>query len=90
MAIMVSAVPSFDACSTFIYQMLSLDFAVGAPYDDNGAGAVYIYFGQEDWKTDFKFIKLTGKSNDIGFGHSITGNVDADGNDTPGILYKSI
>uniref|UniRef100_A0A8C5AM22 Integrin alpha-6-like n=1 Tax=Gadus morhua TaxID=8049 RepID=A0A8C5AM22_GADMO len=58
------------------------DFAVGAPYDDEGAGVVYIYHGSED-----------GISRPLGsrhFGYSLAGNMDLDRNTYPDLAVGSL
>ncbi|CAG7733710.1 unnamed protein product [Allacma fusca] len=61
------------------------DFAVGAPYDEDG-GSVYIFYGSEN--LDLKNIVIRGKDYKphlrfSTFGFSISGGVDIDGNGTP-------
>ena len=65
------------------------DFAVGAPYEDNGIGAVYIYngggrgiqttFSQRITPSEFPLYQWI-----RGFGISIAGNADVDGNNFSG------
>ena len=71
----------------------SADFAVGAPYEGN-FGAVYVYFGQRDNKAleSMKIpVNFRNDSQKIlqGFGQSVVGEVDLDGNGTPGESHKS-
>ena len=71
----------------------SADFAVGAPYEGN-FGAVYVYFGRRDNQA-LEFLKVPGNfRNDSqklmqGFGQSVVGEVDLDGNTSPGESPKS-
>ncbi|KAM4552270.1 integrin alpha-6-like [Odontesthes bonariensis] len=68
------------------------DFAVGAPYDGDGMGKVYIYHGSN---TDLKSLKaaqeLRGK--DVGvklYGYSLAGNMDLDRNSYPDLAVGSL
>uniref|UniRef100_A0A3B5B2W1 Integrin subunit alpha 9 n=1 Tax=Stegastes partitus TaxID=144197 RepID=A0A3B5B2W1_9TELE len=59
------------------------DVAIGAPKEDDYAGAVYIYHGDAAGITRKYSMKLSGRSVNPGlqmFGQSISGNVDMDGN----------
>uniref|UniRef100_A0A3Q1AKW1 Integrin alpha-2 domain-containing protein n=1 Tax=Amphiprion ocellaris TaxID=80972 RepID=A0A3Q1AKW1_AMPOC len=59
------------------------DVAIGAPKEDDYAGAVYIYHGDATGITRKYSMKLSGRSVNPGlqmFGQSISGNVDMDGN----------
>ncbi|KAK0420795.1 hypothetical protein QR680_014893 [Steinernema hermaphroditum] len=66
------------------------DFAVGAPFDDGGNGAVYIYQGAaspKDFKTKYAqkitskdFAGIPAAKNLKTFGFSLSGGVDLDGN----------
>ena len=70
------------------------DFAVGAPFEGN-FGAVYIYFGQRQ-NENLHFVRIPGESPAHlksgvaldSFGQAINGDVDLDGNGTPGELRK--
>jgi len=72
------------------------DFGVGAP-DEGGEGAVYIYhgkasFGKRQPLGQPAFAQKIRPSRDAGlslrgFGASISGGVDLDGNGTPGNLF---
>lgn len=71
------------------------DIAVGAPYEDNGQGAVYIFHGHPEI-TNLKmaeriaarqFNPLFSSSQILlGFGSSISTGNDIDNNGTPGFL----
>lgn len=59
------------------------DVAIGAPKEDDYAGAVYIYHGDATGIIRKYSMKLSGRSVNPGlqmFGQSISGNVDMDGN----------
>ncbi|XP_068427158.1 integrin alpha-6-like isoform X2 [Clinocottus analis] len=58
------------------------DFAVGAPYDNDGAGNVYIYHGSAKGLSSEKASQvLSGKSLGVTlFGYSLAGNMDLDKN----------
>uniref|UniRef100_A0A3B3B5V5 Integrin, alpha 9 n=1 Tax=Oryzias melastigma TaxID=30732 RepID=A0A3B3B5V5_ORYME len=59
------------------------DIAIGAPKEDDYAGAVYIYHGGATGITQTYSMKLSGRSLNPGlqmFGQSISGSVDMDGN----------
>ena len=65
---------------------------VGAPYEDN-SDAVYLYFGRRG-NEELEFVRISGAPQSrfpsavsrrrAGFGHSVIGDVDLDGNGTPG------
>ncbi|XP_071803736.1 integrin alpha-6-like isoform X2 [Asterias amurensis] len=69
------------------------DIAIGAPYENNGVGAVYIYHGGPDGIIQPASQKITPAdlpddlptSRDIGqaFGYSLSGGLDLDGNQYP-------
>ncbi|KAL7387366.1 hypothetical protein ABVT39_022568 [Epinephelus coioides] len=70
------------------------DFAVGAPYAENGAGAVYIYHGAKT-ATGLKSEKaaqiLQGKVLGVEqFGYSLAGNMDLDRNTYPDLAVGSL
>ncbi|XP_034557972.1 integrin alpha-6-like isoform X2 [Notolabrus celidotus] len=68
------------------------DFAVGAPYDNEGAGNVYIYHGSATGLKSTKAAQvLYGKS--LGtklFGYSLAGNMDLDKNSYPDLAIGSL
>uniref|UniRef100_A0A6Q2ZM77 Integrin alpha-2 domain-containing protein n=1 Tax=Esox lucius TaxID=8010 RepID=A0A6Q2ZM77_ESOLU len=67
------------------------DIAVGAPYDDSGAGKVYIYHGSADGINTKPAQILEGKPNNIRlFGYSLAGNMDLDKNSYPDIAIGSL
>ncbi|XP_060900393.1 integrin alpha-6-like isoform X1 [Labrus mixtus] len=67
------------------------DFAVGAPYADDGAGKVYIYHGSA---TGLKSIEasqvLFSQPGAKLFGYSLAGNMDLDGNTYPDLAIGSL
>ncbi|CAJ1071992.1 integrin alpha-6-like isoform X1 [Xyrichtys novacula] len=68
------------------------DFAVGAPYDDDGAGKVYIFHGS---KTGLKSLEAvqTVSGRDVKakmFGYSLAGNMDLDENSYPDLAIGSL
>ncbi|XP_036964800.1 integrin alpha-6 isoform X2 [Acanthopagrus latus] len=67
------------------------DIAVGAPYDDSGAGKVYIYHGSaEGIKTSPAQI-LSGTPHNMRlFGYSLAGNMDLDSNSYPDVAVGSL
>ncbi|KAK5890282.1 hypothetical protein CesoFtcFv8_013817 [Champsocephalus esox] len=67
------------------------DIAIGAPYDDGGAGKVYIYHGSaEGIKTSAAQI-LSGKEHSMRlFGYSLAGNMDLDSNSYPDVAVGSL
>ncbi|XP_075877228.1 integrin alpha-6b isoform X2 [Nelusetta ayraudi] len=68
------------------------DFAVGAPYDDEGAGNVYIYHGSETGLSSTKASQiLPGKPLSVKlFGYSLAGNMDLDQNTYPDLAVGSL
>ncbi|XP_038127018.1 integrin alpha-6-like [Cyprinodon tularosa] len=68
------------------------DFAVGAPYEDDGAGKVYIYHGSARTKPTNKHTQvLSGKSFGARqFGYSLAGNMDLDWNFYPDMVVGSL
>ncbi|KAM4608315.1 integrin alpha-6 [Polymixia lowei] len=67
------------------------DIAVGAPYDDAGAGKVYIYHGSAQGINTKPAQILSGKQNNIKlFGYSLAGNMDLDGNSYPDLAIGSL
>uniref|UniRef100_A0AAY4EPI5 Integrin alpha-2 domain-containing protein n=1 Tax=Denticeps clupeoides TaxID=299321 RepID=A0AAY4EPI5_9TELE len=60
------------------------DVAVGAPYDNNGAGNVFIYHG-----TNKKFSTKPAQVSTL-FGYSLAGNMDLDMNSYPDIAVGSL
>ncbi|CAL8311997.1 integrin alpha-6 isoform X1 [Gadus morhua] len=69
------------------------DFAVGAPYDDEGAGVVYIYHGSEDGISSNKKHSQMLKGRPLGsrhFGYSLAGNMDLDRNTYPDLAVGSL
>uniref|UniRef100_A0AAQ5YWM3 Integrin alpha-2 domain-containing protein n=1 Tax=Amphiprion ocellaris TaxID=80972 RepID=A0AAQ5YWM3_AMPOC len=68
------------------------DFAVGAPYEDHGAGHVYIYHGSASGQVSKKAAQvLAGKP--LGaklFGYSLAGNMDLDKNSYPDLAVGSL
>ncbi|XP_052797287.1 integrin alpha-4-like [Mya arenaria] len=67
----------------------AIDFAIGAPYEDDGVGAVYIYRGNLDCFCNINNTysqRISGSlysPNTRGFGWSIYGEHDIDGNSFP-------
>ncbi|KAJ0070270.1 hypothetical protein NL108_007591 [Boleophthalmus pectinirostris] len=67
------------------------DIAVGAPFDDNGAGKVYIYHGSAQGINTTPAQVLSGKENNIKFfGYSLAGNMDLDSNSYPDLAVGSL
>ncbi|XP_060783229.1 integrin alpha-6 [Neoarius graeffei] len=67
------------------------DFAVGAPYDNDGDGAVYIYLGKTGHFSQKENQVLQGKPHRIKlFGYSLAGNMDIDGNSYPDLAVGSL
>uniref|UniRef100_A0A0N5A4U7 Integrin_alpha2 domain-containing protein n=1 Tax=Parastrongyloides trichosuri TaxID=131310 RepID=A0A0N5A4U7_PARTI len=76
------------------------DFAVGAPFADNGFGSVYIYLGAKDDKTfnikpaqviQASKLGISPKQNPLkSFGFSLSGGSDIDNNGYPDLLVGSV
>ncbi|XP_069562179.1 integrin alpha-6b isoform X1 [Brachyistius frenatus] len=68
------------------------DFAVGAPYEDNGAGHVYIFHGSAAGKfTDKAAQEMSGQPLGVKlFGYSLAGNMDLDSNSYPDLAVGSL
>ncbi|XP_071388010.1 integrin alpha-6 isoform X1 [Centroberyx affinis] len=67
------------------------DIAVGAPYDDAGAGKVYIYHGSAQGINTKPTQILSGRQNNIRlFGYSLAGNMDLDSNYYPDLAIGSL
>ncbi|XP_033842646.1 integrin alpha-6 isoform X1 [Periophthalmus magnuspinnatus] len=67
------------------------DIAVGAPFDDNGAGKVYIYHGSTQGINTSPAQVLSGKKYNIKFfGYSLAGNMDLDKNSYPDLAVGSL
>ncbi|XP_043101910.1 integrin alpha-6b [Puntigrus tetrazona] len=65
------------------------DVAVGAPYDSNGAGNVYIFHGSPEGLK--KTQVLGGKDHNVKlFGYSLAGNMDLDRNNYPDLAIGSL
>uniref|UniRef100_A0A7N6A5N5 Integrin alpha-2 domain-containing protein n=1 Tax=Anabas testudineus TaxID=64144 RepID=A0A7N6A5N5_ANATE len=61
------------------------DIAIGAPYDDSGAGKVYIYHGSSQG------INTTPAQHNLQlFGYSLAGNMDLDSNSYPDLAVGSL
>ncbi|XP_060716302.1 integrin alpha-6b isoform X2 [Tachysurus vachellii] len=67
------------------------DVAVGAPYDEEGAGCVYIYHGSSSGLKKEPVQVLKGKDLNIKmFGYSLAGNMDLDNNQFPDLAIGSL
>ncbi|XP_056290120.1 integrin alpha-6 isoform X1 [Pseudoliparis swirei] len=67
------------------------DIAVGAPYDDGGAGKVYIYHGSAQGIKTSPAQILSGKEHNMRlFGYSLAGNMDLDSNSYPDVAVGSL
>ncbi|XP_051938758.1 integrin alpha-6 isoform X3 [Hippocampus zosterae] len=67
------------------------DIAIGAPYDDGGAGMVYIYHGSARGISTRPAQIISGKDYNIRlFGYSLAGNMDLDGNSYPDLAVGSL
>ncbi|XP_049905108.1 integrin alpha-6 isoform X1 [Epinephelus moara] len=67
------------------------DIAVGAPYDDGGAGKVYIYHGSARGIKTSPAQVLSGREHNMQlFGYSLAGNMDLDGNSYPDLAVGSL
>ncbi|KAF5909276.1 integrin alpha-6-like isoform X2, partial [Clarias magur] len=67
------------------------DVAIGAPYDDDGAGMVYIYHGSTNGLKNPPAQVLKGKELNIKmFGYSLAGNLDLDNNQYPDLAIGSL
>uniref|UniRef100_A0A3P9PF33 Integrin subunit alpha 6 n=1 Tax=Poecilia reticulata TaxID=8081 RepID=A0A3P9PF33_POERE len=67
------------------------DFAVGAPYEDNGAGKVHIFHGSaaEGFRKKATQV-LSAKSGVRQFGYSLAANMDLDKNSYPDLAVGSL
>ncbi|XP_040912374.1 integrin alpha-6 isoform X2 [Toxotes jaculatrix] len=67
------------------------DIAIGAPYDDSGAGKVYIYHGSAQGINTSPAQILSGKEHNLRlFGYSLAGNTDLDSNSYPDLAVGSL
>lgn len=67
------------------------DIAVGAPYEDSGAGKVYIYHGSAQGIKTSPAQILSGKEHNMRlFGYSLAGNMDLDSNSYPDVAVGSL
>ncbi|XP_077583766.1 integrin alpha-6 isoform X2 [Stigmatopora nigra] len=67
------------------------DIAVGAPYDDAGAGKVYIYHGSVQGIKASSVQIISGKDYNMRlFGYSLAGNMDLDSNSYPDLAVGSL
>ncbi|KAM9454427.1 integrin alpha-6b isoform 2-T2 [Clarias gariepinus] len=67
------------------------DVAIGAPYDDDGSGNVYIYHGSKNGLDKEPAQVLKGKDLNIKmFGYSLAGNMDLDNNQYPDLAIGSL
>ncbi|XP_061547839.1 integrin alpha-6 isoform X1 [Phycodurus eques] len=67
------------------------DIAIGAPYDDGGAGKVYIYHGSAQGINTRPAQIIKGKDYNIRlFGYSLAGNMDLDSNSYPDLAVGSL
>lgn len=67
------------------------DVAIGAPYDDDGMGSVYIYHGSDGGLKLKPAQVLKGKDLNIKlFGYSLAGNMDLDNNQYPDLAIGSL
>ncbi|XP_039998869.1 integrin alpha-6-like isoform X2 [Xiphias gladius] len=68
------------------------DFAVGAPYENDGAGNVYIYSGSATGLSSKKAVQvLSGQPLRVSlFGYSLAGNMDLDKNSYPDMAVGSL
>ncbi|KAK2839791.1 hypothetical protein Q5P01_013531 [Channa striata] len=67
------------------------DIAIGAPYDDSGAGRVYIYHGSSQGIDSRPAQILSGKEHRLQlFGYSLAGNMDLDSNSYPDMAVGSL
>ncbi|XP_041662979.1 integrin alpha-6 isoform X2 [Cheilinus undulatus] len=67
------------------------DIAVGAPYEDGGAGKVYIYHGSAQGIKTTPAQILSGKPHHMKlFGYSLAGNMDLDSNSYPDLAVGSL
>ncbi|KAG7501776.1 integrin alpha-6 isoform X1 [Solea senegalensis] len=67
------------------------DIAIGAPYDDRGAGRVYIYHGSAQGINTSPAQILSGKDHNLQlFGYSLAGHMDLDGNSYPDLAVGSL
>uniref|UniRef100_A0A7N6BMV8 Integrin alpha-2 domain-containing protein n=1 Tax=Anabas testudineus TaxID=64144 RepID=A0A7N6BMV8_ANATE len=67
------------------------DIAIGAPYDDSGAGKVYIYHGSSQGINTTPAQILSGKEHNLQlFGYSLAGNMDLDSNSYPDLAVGSL
>uniref|UniRef100_A0A669FCD3 Integrin, alpha 6b n=1 Tax=Oreochromis niloticus TaxID=8128 RepID=A0A669FCD3_ORENI len=65
------------------------DFAVGAPYEDQGKGKVYIYYGSATGQISPKASQKS-KAKLPSFGYSLAGNMDLDYNSYPDLAVGSL
>ncbi|KAG7227580.1 hypothetical protein INR49_005395 [Caranx melampygus] len=67
------------------------DIAIGAPYDDSGAGKVYIYHGSVKGINTSPAQILLGKDHNLQFfGYSLAGGMDLDINSYPDLAVGSL
>uniref|UniRef100_A0A669CN69 Integrin, alpha 6b n=1 Tax=Oreochromis niloticus TaxID=8128 RepID=A0A669CN69_ORENI len=67
------------------------DFAVGAPYEDQGKGKVYIYYGSATGQISPKASQVLPSPTGVKqFGYSLAGNMDLDYNSYPDLAVGSL
>ncbi|XP_034549203.1 integrin alpha-6 isoform X2 [Notolabrus celidotus] len=67
------------------------DIAVGAPYEEGGAGKVYIYHGSAQGIKTIPAQILSGKQHNMKlFGYSLAGDMDLDSNSYPDLAVGSL
>lgn len=77
----------------YLNEFFSSDLAVGAPYEENNSGTVYIFRGHKNGLRTKPSQIIKGKavgSDILGFGISISRPVDVDHNHYEGCFYKVI
>jgi len=75
-----------------MYNCCCTDVIVGAPYEDGGLGAAYVYHGCETGLTDHYAQKITPSVLNLpelrGFAYSFASQMDFDSNRYPGTVVS--
>ena len=72
----------------FIPNVVLTDVAIGAPYEDDWTGAVYVYNGYKGGLWDMYSQKIVARQLDSGlraFGHAISKSMDVNSDDIKGL-----